>query len=57
LDDSATADKKYKDIAWYSMKINNDDGTLKTGLFTERFIRPPMLKPPFDGIKIDELDT
>lgn len=56
LDEDHHADKEYRDIAWYSIKINNEDGSFNTGLFKKHLIQMPVLKPPFDDINIKEED-
>ncbi len=48
LDESMSEDPKYQSTSWFSLKINEEDGTIKYGKYTQLLYLPPSLKPPFE---------
>lgn len=42
---------EYELFGWTFFKINNADGSIKTGRFTTKLFEPPLRKPPLDPDK------
>lgn len=54
LEDKKDDRAEYQPSAWYSIKLNQPDGTIQYGRFTKNMLVPPSLKPPFDENRIEK---
>lgn len=52
--DESIEPSDYQPTGWFSMKLNNPDGTIKYGQYTEQLLLPPALKPPFEPEQVQK---